>query len=239
MEPIKTTEELLEILHQEQMACVKGERVFPLGDNADEMAIAHGGLLGAFLGGKGMVAVATYHSFRDAVREYQLKHNISGLSISEISLNGKTHRFPVPEDQLLILDSDMEILKLAKDAVVQAFVEYCEQNSPVYISHLMTFKDHSEYCIETTLGYVKHFADSVQWAVLGINDEDSGLCGHGISIELGWGDPTKAPYRDNKEADSMFFHAESRCPWSAPVVAERASMSIEDIVEWRKKRDEQ
>lgn len=203
---IYTTEELSAILNKEFNACMEGERTYPLPDNAEE--IARKTMIGAILGAQNMFQMGCYHEFRDQVQKYQLENNISGLEIREYLLAGKTYRFPSPIHQLELTKDDYQVLKLAKDAIVDAFLAWC--NELTYISFSYSEKAGGEFDIETTSRYIKHHADICDWAEICMAKEFE------IGIQLGYGDYHLAPYTTDhspsgKYSDSIYFYATRAC----------------------------
>jgi hypothetical protein len=203
---IYTTDELVKILREEQMACVKGQRTFPMPDNAEE--IAKQTPLGSILGAQRLFEVGCYHEFRDQVQEYQLANNISGLEIKVCIIGDKLYRFPEPIHQLELTKDDYQVLKLAKDAVVEAFLSRIDEYTYLSFSH--EDKANVEFNIETTIGYIRHFAEFCEWAeIIKANDFET-------TINLGYGDYHQSVYVAShsvaaKYSDSIYFSASKTC----------------------------
>jgi hypothetical protein len=203
---IYTTDELVKILREEQMACVKGQRTFPMPDNADE--IAKQTPLDSILGAQRLFEVGCYHEFRDQVQKYQIENNISGLEVDVCIIGDKLYRFPRPIHQLELTKDDYQVLKLAKDAVVDAFLSAVDELTYLSFSH--EDKSHAQFDIETTIGYARHFADSCDWAEIVTADDLE------TTINLGYGDYHESAYiAEHSEAakysDSMYFCAAKAC----------------------------
>lgn len=206
IEKIYTTEELVKILKAEQMACIKGERTFPMPDNAEE--IAKKTPMGSILGAQRLFEVGVYHEFRDQVQKYQLENNISGLEIEAYTIGNKLYRFPIPVDQLELTKDDYQVLKACKDAVVQAFLDYCDDYT--YLSCDQEDKAGWNFKIETTQQYVRHFATYCDWAEI-IKADDLE-----VTITLGYGDYHESAYVAShseaaKYSDSVYFTAAKAC----------------------------
>jgi len=203
---IYTTEELTKILEIEQMACVNGQRTFPMPDNAEE--IAKQTSLGSILGAQRLFEVGCYHEFRDQVQKYQIENNISGLEVDVCIIGDKLYRFPRPIHQLELTKDDYQVLKLVKDAVVDAFLSAVDEFTYLSFSH--EDKSHAQFDIETTIGYVRHFADFCDWAEIVTADDLE------TTINLGYGDYHESAYiAEHSEAakysDSMYFCAAKAC----------------------------
>jgi len=201
-----TTEELVQILKDEQMACIKGERTFPMPKNAEE--IASQTPLGSILGAQRLFEVGCYHEFRDQVQKYQLKNNISGLEVKVCIIGGRLYRLPRPVHQLELTKDDYQVLKLAKDAVVDAFLSGVDEFTYLSFSH--EDKSHAQFDIETTIKYVRHFAGFCDWAEIIKADELE------ITINLGYGDYHASAFiasvsESSKYSDSVWFSAAKVC----------------------------
>ena len=234
-----TTEQLIEFLDQEHKACNSGQRVFPLPDDAEEKAIEFAGVMGAFLGAKGLTQIGAYHDYRDQIHGYQQKHQVSGVYVrTEIMPDGSVFKFPEQHDQLVLVDGDMDILRSAKDRVLQAFFEQIQKGF-YYLSHTIYSREGGEWAMETTLDFIRHFAGNMEWAAISSSDLTS-FFGIGLSLQVGYGEPAKAGYTDSKDAESWFFDARINCPWNGPPIkAVPVKLSISDIVKMRQKREEE
>lgn len=205
---IKTARELADLLKAERDALVSGEKGLPMTvDSAIAKEIEQNEGVGAFLGVEGMCQIAYYHDFREQVQQYQLKHNISGLTIEEIELNGRKLRYPRSQDQLLLTADDLDVLKAAKERIVAFFLEYVQQGL-FYLSHNLYGKGGSEWEMQTTPEFIQYFADCMDWADLRIYSEGDGI---EVTLELGYGDPTEAPFSNGKDSDCWFFAANNCC----------------------------
>jgi hypothetical protein len=203
---IYTTDELVKILREEQMACVKGQGTFPMPDNAEE--IAKQTPLGSILGAQRLFEVGCYHEFRDQVQKYQIENNISGLEVDVCIIGDKLYRFPRPIHQLELTKDDYQVLKLVKDAVVDAFLSAVDELTYLSFSH--EDKSHAQFDIETTIGYVRHFADFCDWAEIVTADDLE------TTINLGYGDYHASVFIASvseaaKYSDSMYFCAAKAC----------------------------
>jgi hypothetical protein len=203
---IYTTEELTKILEIEQMACVNGQRTFPMPDNAEE--IAKQTSLGSILGAQRLFEVGCYHEFRDQVQKYQIENNISGLEVDVCIIGDKLYRFPRPIHQLELTKDDYQVLKLVKDAVVDAFLSAVDELTYLSFSH--EDKSHAQFDIETTIGYVRHFADFCDWAEIVTADDLE------TTINLGYGDYHASVFIASvseaaKYSDSVWFSLAKAC----------------------------
>jgi hypothetical protein len=206
IDQIYTTEELSEILKQELMACVKGQRTFPMPDNAEEIASQYP--LGSFIGAQRLFQIGCYHEFRDQVQKYQLEHNVSGLVIKKHTIVDREYRFPEPEDQLNLTPDDYDVLKLSKPAIVEAFLSF--DDGFTYLSFGHEDKAGCDFQVETTANYVRHFAESCDWAELSQRSE---YC---VTLRLGYGDYIESAFVASvselaKYSDSVYFTFAKAC----------------------------
>jgi len=197
---IYTAKELTEVLEKERIACIKGERTFPMPDNAEEIVKQYP--MGKILGAQSMFEIGVYHEFRGQVQKYQLENNISGLEIKEYIIGQKTYKFPVPVDQLRLTKDDYQVLRLAKESIVESFLEWCDDST--YLS----FNDDIngwELTVETTKEYVRYFSSCCDWAEI---TKENAL---ELTLQIGYGDYHDAPYIDKKDSNCQFFSATKAC----------------------------
>jgi len=197
---IYTTEELIEILKKEQEACIKGQRTFPMPDNAEEIAKEYA--IGKIVGAQGLFEIAVYHEFREQVQKYQIENGISGLETNSYLIGDKTYRFPIPVDQLELTSDDYHVLRLAKESIVEAFLEWCDDST--YLSVSVELKDWDCH-VETTKEYIMYFSSCCDWAEICGKDDIE------LSLMIGYGDYHKAPYLHDKHSDCCYFYANKAC----------------------------
>jgi hypothetical protein len=198
---IYTTEELTKVLEKERNACIKGERTFPMPDNAEEIVKQYP--MGRILGAQSMFEIGVYHEFREQVQKYQLENNISGLEIKEYLIGEKTYKFPVPVDQLRLTKDDYQVLRLAKESIVESFLEWCDDSTYLSLNHELKNWDLN---VETTKEYVRYFSSCCDWAEITKDSEFE------LTLQIGYGDFHDAPYIDPKDSDTQYFSATKACP---------------------------
>lgn len=117
-----TTEELVKLLDSERDACMNGERF--------KLSVTTAGFskeADAILATKGIQQLGAYHDFRTEVWKYQAQNLISGIVWEEIEIDAQLLRFPVIDDQLISLPSDIQLLKSYKEQVVSFWQEVTQQ----------------------------------------------------------------------------------------------------------------
>lgn len=193
MSEVYSTEELIKILAQERRACMNGERL-------NLAASASGNpLIDQFLNPDGIQKFSAYRDFKDAVHRYQRQHQVSGIVWRQITLKAKTLRYPVVDDQLVALSSDLEILKLAKVSILE-FWKSVTQDMDLYLS-LHSSKDYRQIISEE----VEAIARSTQWASLHQYGNATFL---ELILQLGWGKPEEASYKRGwPTSGSEYIHA--------------------------------
>ena len=205
---IKTTEELNEILKKEQSALLHGDKGFPVRLMEQETGVFNGSL-----GFDRLASVSCFHEFKEQIWAYQHKHEVSGLLIEKIEMGGKTLRFPRQAGFLSLIDSDLDVLKAAKDRMVDFFADYVRNNF-VYLSQDIYNSQGGHWEMETTLDFVLYFATEMEWAWLcqGNYSEDEVFC-----LGLGYGNPDESG--DSKLRELWHFDAITSCGWNDPVKA--------------------
>lgn len=206
---LKTTEELVQALRREREDLIAGRKGIPVNLNPEIVRMVEKKFdVNPALGAEGLLQIAYYQDFREQVQKYQVENNISGLITKTVQLDGKTIKFPYPESQLIITPDDLDVLKAAKSLVFEFFMDYVRQPM-VHVSYTIEAKDGSEWDVETTPEFLSYFASQMEWATL---DDCSSLLEWGeVSLQIGRGDPNKAPYADERDSDCWFFYAGDRC----------------------------
>lgn len=113
MSKVYTTEELIQILAAERLACLKGERL------KLEVTVSGNPIIDQFIRTDGLQKFTAYQDFKNAIHDYQRDYQISGIVWKEISVKGKILRYPEVDTQLIALSSDLEILQAAKNHILE------------------------------------------------------------------------------------------------------------------------
>ena len=193
MSEVYSTEELIKILADERRACMNGQRL-------NLAASASGNpLIDRFLKPDGIQKFSAYRDFKAAVHRYQRQHQVSGIVWRQLTMKGKTLRYPAVDEQLVALSSDLEILKAAKASIL-AFWRSITLDMDLYLS-INTGKDYRQIMPND----VEAIAYRTEWA---------NLSGHGnstfleIILQLGWGKPEEAAYKRGwPTSGSEYIHA--------------------------------
>lgn len=116
--------------------------------------------------GKGILACYHYWTFRDAVQEFQLTHNISAVEWETAEWKGEQLRYPMIADQLQCLERDIEICSRYKDKTVAKFLDFCDRwHLPIFL------EDKEKGPVLCTAEDVLKEAAKHQWAWLGHNSD--------------------------------------------------------------------
>lgn len=193
MSEVYSTEQLIKILEQERRACMNGERL-------NLAASASGNpLIDQFLNPDGIQKFSAYRDFKAAVHRYQRQHQVSGIVWRQITLKAKTLRYPIVDEQLVALSSDLEILRLAKASILE-FWKSVTQGMDLYLS-LHSSKDYRQTIPEE----VEAIARRTQWASLHQYGNATFL---ELILQLGWGKPEEASYKRGwPTSGSEYIHA--------------------------------
>ena len=193
MSKVYTTEELIQILAAERLACLKGERL------KLEVTVSGNPIIDQFIRTDGLQKFTAYQDFKNALHDYQRDYQISGIVWKEISVKGKILRYPEVDTQLIALSSDLEILQAAKNHILE-FWYAVSAGMDLYLSfninkqHQLIFMSDVERIVQRT-----------EWATLWKSESSNFL---EIVLQLGWGKPEEASYkRGRPNSGSEFIHA--------------------------------
>lgn len=193
MSRVYTTEELIEILADERRACLTGQRL--------NLAAQVSGnpVIDQFLSTEGFQKFAAYQDFRASVHRYQREHKVSGLVWRYLTLKDKTLHYPVVDDQLIALTSDIEILKANRDKILTFWHEVTD-GLDLYLS-MNNCKDYRAIAPDD----VSRIAVRTEWANLCKWEKSEFL---EIVLQLGWGKPEDAAYKRGwPTSGSEYVHA--------------------------------
>jgi len=193
MSEVYSTEELIKILADERRACMNGQRL-------NLAASASGNpLIDRFLKPDGIQKFSAYRDFKAAVHRYQQQHQVSGIIWRQLTLKGQTLRYPVVDEQLMALKSDLEILKAAKDSIL-AFWGNITLGMDLYLS-ITTGKEFRQIMPDD----VGAIAYRTEWANLFQHGNSTFL---EVILQLGWGKPEEASYKQGwPTSGSEYIHA--------------------------------
>jgi hypothetical protein len=193
MSKVYTTEELIQILADERQACLKGERL--------KLAIAVSGnpVIDQFIRTDGLQKFSAYQDFKAAIHDYQREYQVSGIVWREVTVKGKTLRYPEVDAQLIGLPSDLEILKSVKNSLMGFWYQVTE-GMDLYLS----FNNNKQYqqILKTD---VERIAQRTEWSSLWKSENSNFL---EIILQLGWGKPEEACYKRGRPGSgSEYIHA--------------------------------
>lgn len=193
MSEVYSTEELVKILADERRACMNGERL--------NLAASVSGnpIIDRFLKPDGIQKFSAYRDFKASVHRYQRQHQVSGIVWRQVTIKGKTLHYPVIDDQLIALASDLEILKKAKASLLE-FWWQATLGMDLYLS-INTGRDYRQIAPND----VEAIAYKTEWASLSQHGNSTFL---EIILQLGWGKPEEASYRRGwPTSGSEYIHA--------------------------------
>ena len=190
---IYTTEELIKILEQERAACMKGQRLSlatPIfGDPAIDV----------LLQSDGFQKFRAFQDFKDAIHEYQRRHQVSGLVWREIEWQGNSLRYPTIHEHLTSISSDLLPLWTAKAGVME-FWQAATQGLDLYLS-----VNHGKAHRPIASQEWQDIMERSQWLNLWKWERGDFL---EWVLQLGWGKPEEAVYsRGLPDSGSEFVHA--------------------------------
>jgi hypothetical protein len=193
MTKVYTTKELIQILASERQACLKGERL------KLDVTVSGSPVLDQFIQAEGLQKFTAYQDFKAAIHQYQSENNVSGIIWREVSVKGQNLSYPEVDAQLAALVSDIEILKAAKNEILE-FWEKVIVGMDLYLS-INHGKLHQQIEIEDYFRITKR----TEWAGLLVYEKSNFL---EIVLQLGWGKPEEACYKRGFPASgSEYIHA--------------------------------
>ena len=193
MSKVYTTEELIQILRSERQACLKGERL------KLEVTVSGNPLIDQFIKSDGLQKFTAYEDFKAAIHDYQKKYDVSGIIWRKVTIKSKSLQYPEVDTHLIALTSDLEIIKNAKNSVLNFWYEVTD-GMDLYLS----FNNSKQYQ-NIIKADVERIALRTEWASLCVFENSNFL---EIILQLGWGKPEEASYkRGRPHSGSEYIHA--------------------------------
>ncbi|MEH1982943.1 MAG: hypothetical protein V7L27_27365 [Nostoc sp.] len=193
MSKVYTTQELIQILAAERQACLKGKRL------KLEIKISGNPVIDQFISTDGLQQFTAYQDFKTAIHEYQKENGVSGIIWRELTVKGKNLHYPEIDTELIALNGDLEILKAAKNSIVEFWYEVTI-GMDLYLS-FNNSKQHQEIITSD----VERIVQRTEWASLCKWENSSFL---EMILQLGWGKPEEAYYkRGRPRSGSEYIHA--------------------------------
>ncbi|UKO99862.1 hypothetical protein [Nostoc sp. UHCC 0870] len=193
MSKVYTTEELIQILADERQACLKGERL------KIEVTVSGNPLIDQFIRTDGLQKFTAYQDFKAAIHVYQQENQVSGIVWREMTVKGKSLRYPEVDTQLIALTNDLEVIKSAKNSILNFWYEVTAQMD-LYLS----FNNSKQYQ-KITVPDVERIAQITEWASFSKWENANFL---EMILQMGWGKPEEASYkRGRPKSGSEFIHA--------------------------------
>ncbi|RCJ36721.1 hypothetical protein A6769_14540 [Nostoc punctiforme NIES-2108] len=193
MSKVYTTQELIQILAAERQACLKGKRL------KLEIKVSGNPVIDQFISTDGLQRFTAYQDFKTAIHEYQKENRVSGIIWREVTVKGKNLHYPEIDTELIALNGDLEILKAAKNSIVEFWYEVTT-GMDLYLS-FNNSKQHQQIVTSD----VERIVQRTEWASLCKWENSSFL---EMILQLGWGKPEEAYYkRGRPRSGSEYIHA--------------------------------
>jgi hypothetical protein len=193
MSKVYTTQELIQILAAERQACLKGKRL------KLEIKVSGNPVIDQFISTDGLQQFTAYQDFKTAIHEYQKENRVSGIIWREVTVKGKNLHYPEIDSELIALNGDLEILKAAKNSIVEFWYEV-SMGMDLYLS----FNNSKQYQ-QIVTSDVERIVQRTEWASLCKWENSSFL---EMILQLGWGKPEEAYYkRGRPRSGSEYIHA--------------------------------
>jgi len=193
MEKPYSTDELLQILAEEQRACMQGQRLHL---TAKVSGIAP---LDRLIDPKGIQKFTAYQNFRAQIHAYQREQGVSGLVWRSIALAPHRLNYPELHDQLVALPEDIHTLQRFKDDAIEFW-----RSVTVGFDRHLSVAGGRDFCTLTPSDE-QRLIDRAEWVSL---DPRGQALPCEVVLQLGWGDPAGARYRrDWPQSGSELVHA--------------------------------
>jgi len=201
MSKVYTTNELIQILAAERRSCLMGKRL--------KLAVTVSGnrVMDQLIRTDALQKFSAYQDFKAAIHDYQRKNQVSGIVWREVTVNSKTLSYPEVDTQLIALPSDLDVLKVTKDSILE-FWYGVTSGMDLYLS----FNNGKQYQ-QIIISDVERIAQRTEWASLCKWENTNFL---EIILQLAWGKPEEASYKRGFPASgSEYIHAVN--PGSRPI----------------------
>ncbi|MEH2223699.1 hypothetical protein [Nostoc sp.] len=193
MSKVYTTQELIQILAAERQACLKGKRL------KLEIKVSGNPVIDQFISTDGLQQFTAYQDFKAAIHDYQKENRVSGIIWREVTVKEKNLHYPEIDTELIALNGDLEILKAAKNSIVEFWYEVTI-GMDLYLS-FNNSKQHQQIVTSD----VERIVQRTEWASL-CKWENSNFLE--MILQLGWGKPEEAYYkRGRPRSGSEYIHA--------------------------------
>ncbi|WP_414550037.1 hypothetical protein [Anabaena sp. CCY 0017] len=193
MSKVYTSEELIQILADERQACLKGKRL------KLEVTVSGNPVIDQFIQTDGLQKFTAYQDFKAAIHDYQRENQVSGIVWREMTVKGKTLRYPEVDTELIALSTDLEIIQATKNSILEFWYEVTAEMD-LYLS-FNNNKQHQKILQPD----VERIAQTTEWASLWKWENSNFL---EMILQLGWGQPEEARYkRGRPQSGSEQIHA--------------------------------
>ncbi|OKH29411.1 hypothetical protein NIES2101_43395 [Calothrix sp. HK-06] len=190
---VYTTEKLIEILHSERQACLKGQRL------KLDVTVSGSPVLDQFIRSEGLQKFTAYQDFKAAIHQYQRDNNVSGIVWRSCTVKSISFKYPEVDAQLVALPEDIEILKNAKSSIWK-FWQQATVDMDLFLS-----VNHGKLHQLITKEDCARIQERTEWAGLLVYEKSNFL---EIVLQLGWGKPEEACYKRGFPASgSEYIHA--------------------------------
>jgi hypothetical protein len=195
MKRVYSTEALVQILAEEQRACMSGQRL-----NLAAQPSGSNHVIDQLIEPTGIQKFTAYENFRDTIHQYQHEYQVSGIVWQTVTIADRSLKFPHIDPQLVSLNQDLRVLWAAKTDVLIFW-----QQVTTTLALFLSVAQGNRFTPLPDRASINPLIARSEWATIAHHGTGDRL---EVILQLGWGKPDAARYqRDVPASGSEFIHA--------------------------------
>ncbi len=195
MRRVYSTEALIQILAEEQRACMSGQRL-----NLAAQPSGSNHVIDQLIEPTGIQKFTAYANFRDTIHQYQHEYQVSGIVWQTITIGGRSLNFPHIDPQLVSLNQDLRVLWAAKTDVLIFW-----QQVTATLALFLSVAQGNRFTPLPDRNRLNPLIARSEWATIAHHGTGNRL---EVILQLGWGKPDNVrDRRDPSTSGSEFIHA--------------------------------
>ncbi len=195
MKRVYSTEALIQILAEEQRACMSGQRL-----NLAAQPSGSNHVIDQLIEPTGIQKFTAYANFRDTIHQYQHEYQVSGIVWQTITIAQRSLKFPHIDPQLISLNQDLRVLWAAKTDVLIFW-----QQVTATLALFLSVAQGNRFTPLPDRAHLYPLIARSEWATIAHHGTGDRL---EVILQLGWGKPDNVrDRRDPSTSGSEFIHA--------------------------------